>query len=53
MARRRRAPNSLKPSRDKDDPARLSHCAPFDVRRYALRRPAALEYCAAARGELK
>jgi hypothetical protein len=45
---------SLKFSRDEDDPAGLSHCAQPDVRRYALRRPAAcLEYCAAARGELK
>jgi hypothetical protein len=54
MATRRRTPNSLKFSRDEDDSARLSHCAQFDVRRYALRRPADfLEYCAAARGELK
>jgi Inner membrane protein CreD len=45
---------TLKFSRAEDDPAGLSHCAQPDVRRYALRRPAAcLEYCAAARGEIK
>jgi hypothetical protein len=35
MARRRRASNSLKSSKDEDDPAGLSHCAQLDVRRYA------------------
>ncbi|MEA3162156.1 MAG: hypothetical protein QOD95_3704, partial [Gammaproteobacteria bacterium] len=43
-----------KPSRDEDDPAGLSHCAQLDVRRYALRCPAAcLEYCAAALSGVK
>jgi hypothetical protein len=41
-------------SRDENEPAGLSHCAQLNMRRYALRRPAAcLDYCAADRGGLK